>query len=441
MKQPLLLISIALLSIFTLLAQENMFIFQSGSTTTGLETSSIDSMQFSENDTLFTIYDSGDTLISLPVLTIDSITFTSGLPVIRTAKTILTLEQEKVKMAIVLVSAGSSSVTAKGLCWSAYGLPTIDSSKVAPTTATASADSSVVWLTSLDGGSAYYVRAYATNSSGTTYGQLITVRTPDYTLPVIETTSVTYSGNIQALCVGKVTSSGGYPLLKSRGFCYSTSPNPTINDNVVAYGWANGTYQTTITFPAANVTYYVRAYATNNLGTSYGNAIAVTPFTGNVTYNLAFTPASTTEQTYYNLIKTAMDSACYYYNRYTTFSANIYVYYNSGIPTAQASFYGAIGFGPNTWYMHVATAMHEMAHYFGSGTTTVWQNLTVDGVYTGAAATAMLRTVTGNPSAVLYADDTHFWDYGLNYRDEATSVNVYIGHAKIVNAMRTDCGW
>ena len=161
---------------------------------------------------------------------------------------------------------------------------------------------------------------------------------------------------------------------------------------------------------------------------------------GNLTYTIdtGTLPVGTTN---YNLIKIAMDSAMYYYNRYATFTGTIWVYYNEGIPTAQASNHGSIGFGKETGYMHVCTAMHETAHWLGSGTTTVWQNLTVNGVYTGAAATAMLKSLIGNPSGVLYGDDQHFWPYGLNYRSEVTSANDYIFHAKIVNAMKTDCGW
>lgn len=71
------------------------------------------------------------------------------------------------------------------------------------------------------------------------------------------------------------------------------------------------------------------------------------------------------------------------YNRYTTFRGNVYVYYNAGIPTAQASYHGAIGFGPNTTYMWVGTAMHEICHFVGSGTRIEWQALT-NGNWTGS---------------------------------------------------------
>ena len=141
---------------------------------------------------------------------------------------------------------------------------------------------------------------------------------------------------------------------------------------------------------------------------------------GNVTYTLAVDKdANPTE---YNLIKTAMDSACYYFNRYTPFNTNIYVYYNSGIPTAQASYYGSIGFGSNTRYMWVGTAIHEMDHFFGSGTTTAWQSNVVNGKWQGAAANALIKEITNGATTTVSGDSQHFWPYGINQREEITNM-------------------
>jgi len=92
--------------------------------------------------------------------------------------------------------------------------------------------------------------------------------------------------------------------------------------------------------------------------------------------------------------------------------------------------------------MHVSTVMHEIAHWLGSGTTTSWKSHCVNGLWTGPTAVALLKSLTGE---TLYCDNNanlwHFWPYGLNQRSEATSANVYIIHAKLLNAMKTDCGW
>lgn len=430
-KAGFLLLSIAVM--FTIFAQSGMKIYKSDSTILGIGISTIDSMKISDDN--LKLFNSSKSIDSLKVSSIDSILFGDDFPVLRTIEASL-ITQSTAKVGLIIKSKGGSGISKKGVCWSSFPNPTVDSSNVI---SYSTIDSSVVYMTGLTGGNTYYARAFAKNASITTYGQLISLMTLDYTLPEVETTSITSTVNIQALCVGKVISSGGYSVLTVRGFCWSTSDNPTLNDNRVPFGVTNGSYQTYIKFPAANVKYYVRAYATNPLGTTYGSVIAVTPQMGNVTYNLnQGSNPTATEKEYFRLIKIAMDSACYYYNKYTTFSANIYVYYSSGIPTAQASFKGSIGFGPSTTYMHVCTAMHEMAHYMGSGTTTVWQNLTVNGIYTGASASKVLKDLNGE---VLKGDDMHFWPYGLNYRSEVKSAEDYVRHAKIVEAMRKDCNW
>jgi hypothetical protein len=174
------------------------------------------------------------------------------------------------------------------------------------------------------------------------------------------------------------------------------------------------------------------------MGTTYGNEMTVQALMGNVTYTLAQDVIDAGERTH-KLIKTAMDSACYYYNRYTTFRANIWVYYNAGIPTAQASYHGSIGFGPNERYMWVGTAMHEMAHYFGSGTTTTWKNMMVGGLWQGAVGKALCLQLTGQ---TLKGDNNnspvHYWPTGINQREEVSSQTDLINHAKIVKAMLID---
>jgi photosystem II stability/assembly factor-like uncharacterized protein len=68
---------------------------------------------------------------------------------------------------------------------------------------------------------------------------------------------------------GEVTDDAGFAV-SERGFVYSLNPAPTINDNKVSVGSGTGTFNTTITGLDAGVNYYIRAYATNTNGTSYG---------------------------------------------------------------------------------------------------------------------------------------------------------------------------
>ena len=179
-----------------------------------------------------------------------------------------------------------------------------------------------------------------------------------------------------------------------------------------------------------NTTYRVKAHVYKH-GSRPGQNM------GNVTYTLAID--SVALPTPYRLIKEAMDSACMYFSKYTPFSYDIYVYYNSGIPTAQASYHGSIGFGSNTRYMWVGTAMHEMCHWFGSGTTSAWQSKMVGGVWTGAATNALMG------SGVIKGDSQHFWPHGINQKEEITGLGTIaaqqaglINTAKVAKTMIVD---
>ena len=260
----------------------------------------------------------------------------------------------------------------------------------------------------------------------------------DHDLPVVETVSVNYSYTTgKAMCTINIKSNGGCTL-KNRGICWSTNKNPTINDRKSTGGTTTGQFYIQTGVFSVDSTYYLRGFATNCVGTSYSNEVVLKPTTGNITYTLDINPVTYPNE--YKLIKEAMDSACIYYNRYTTFKGNIYVYYNAGIPTAQASYHGSIGFGPSTSYMWVGTAMHEIAHFLGSGTTNSWKANLVSGVWVGAKAKAVIASFgTGE---VLKGDSNsnpiHFWPYGINYRSEVRSATDLIRHVKLVQAMVVD---
>jgi hypothetical protein len=65
----------------------------------------------------------------------------------------------------------------------------------------------------------------------------------------------------------------GGSAVTQRGVCWSTNPNPTIANNVTNNGTGSGSFTSSITGLNANITYYCRAYATNGVGTAYGNQI------------------------------------------------------------------------------------------------------------------------------------------------------------------------
>ena len=165
------------------------------------------------------------------------------------------------------------------------------------------------------------------------------------------------------------------------------------------------------------------------------------PASGGITYTLARASSPTADQTdAYTRITAAMNLAVAEYNCYVATTKALYVTYDTGVATADGNYNGSIRFGASRSYMNQATAQHEVAHTLGVGTYTSWSSFVSGGQWTGAKAVAQLRSLTGNSSAVLYADTQHFWPYGLNQASEATSADDYVINTKMVVALRADMG-
>ena len=443
MKKPGLIFAV-LLFVFQLFSQQTINFFKSDLSVLNIGSSDVDSLKFTLANLQLDIYKNDNSVAGINISMIDSLTFTRTIPQdkpVLSNVSFSSILNTTVKCSFSILSTGGTSITEKGICWSNAENPTIENNKLG---STFSISTTSVDLQGLLAQTPYYVRAYAINAAGISYSNQAAFTTANYTLPSIEIVNSAYDYNTNInRCTVRVPGNGGCALTE-RGICWSTTQNPTTSNSKYSSGTSVGSFYANMTNLVVNTTYYVRPFATNCVGTYYGPQIKVQPLMGNMTFTLDLD--KTAFPTQYNLIKTAMDSACWYYNRFTTFKGNIYVYYNAGIPTAQASYHGSIGFGPSTSYMWVGTAMHEIAHFVGSGTTTGWRNKLVNGIWTGSVANDLLKSWTGE---TLKGDNNsnpiHFWPYGINYRTEITNLGsqqnqqeALIRHAKLVKAMVID---
>ncbi|MCX6244859.1 MAG: fibrobacter succinogenes major paralogous domain-containing protein [Bacteroidetes bacterium] len=178
-----------------------------------------------------------------------------------------------------ITNNGGSEVTARGVCWSLTNqTPTIADNKTTDGTGSGIFVSN---LTGLVENTPYYARAYATNSAGTAYGNVVTFSTAQ--VPVVVTDS---HSNLLLNTVhfsGSITSDGGVFVTK-RGFCWSSAnQNPTIQNDTMVFGNGAGSFSGDIKGLKGQTSYYVRAFATNNYGTGYGSIMSITTIDTTVT--------------------------------------------------------------------------------------------------------------------------------------------------------------
>ena len=172
-----------------------------------------------------------------------------------------------------ITADGGLAVTARGVCWAIGTTPTINNNI---TSNGAGGGSFTSTLTNLLPNTSYFVRAYATNDAGTAYGISYSLTT--FSLPTVITNSITSITALTAISGGNITSNGGAAVTQ-RGVCWSTNPNPSIANNTITNGSGSGSFASNISGLSASATYYVRAYAINIVGVSYGNQQTFTTLT------------------------------------------------------------------------------------------------------------------------------------------------------------------
>ena len=164
---------------------------------------------------------------------------------------------------------GGAEVTERGVCYSTSPNPTTSDTKV---TAGIGGGAFSAKLTGLSIETTYYVRAYAINNKGISYGEQISFQTKKRSTPTIATLTAKNITYTTATIEAEVRDDGGSEVTE-RGICYSISSNPIITDSKVIVGSGVGFFTANLTNLSVETTYYVRAYATNAKGTSYGEEI------------------------------------------------------------------------------------------------------------------------------------------------------------------------
>jgi hypothetical protein len=181
-----------------------------------------------------------------------------------------------------ITSDGGSVITERGFCISKLPNPNI-TNKIKNGSGIGSY---ILNITELTQNTTYYIKTYAINSVGTVYSNEIQFTTLNViSLSTFVASEITFNS---ATLGGSVLSDGGLDIT-SRGICYGTSPNPTIESNIkIINGYGLGSFTNLITGLNHETTYYFRSFGTNSNGTVYGSQESFSTLSLGIGYTESF---------------------------------------------------------------------------------------------------------------------------------------------------------
>ena len=169
-------------------------------------------------------------------------------------------------------SDGGNAIIERGVCWATTNNPTIDDNYIA--NVSTGVGNYKTTITGLSKDKNYYVRAYAITARETVYGNAVSFSTTNV-VPTISTATATGKTGNTGISGGYISDNGGSAIL-ARGICWSTDPNPDLTDSFSTNGTDTGSFVSDLSGLTCLTKYYVRAYATNKVGTAYGDEVSFT---------------------------------------------------------------------------------------------------------------------------------------------------------------------
>ncbi len=196
-------------------------------------------------------------------------------------------------LTVSVATTGDKDISEKGICYSTTNTtPTIDDNTVL------AADDGTATITALAASTTVYARSYAVSLAGIGYSDVVSFTTSDAVAPAVTTADAadddyTDEVNVYMLLSGTITDNGGEEVTEA-GFVISEQQGFATDDSSLRTETVtritNGAFSASLPFETGK-TYYFRAYATNAVGTSYGEEkslstvdAAVPTFAHNVYY-------------------------------------------------------------------------------------------------------------------------------------------------------------
>ncbi len=236
-----------------------------------------------------------------------------------------------------IIDEGDPIYTERGFVYATTHNPMVDSDTKVVATGKGRGEF-VANATELVFGNTYYVRAYATNTQGTAYGEEVVA---DFKAipPQVTTVSVEFKSTTTVYLIGKITNIGD-PEYTERGFIYATIQNPTLDDasvtKVTVAKTSSAQFEKEISISnLSSATYYLRAYVKSSAGTFYGEVLK-------------------TNQEYFSYLKLpTFDFAGYLYHVYPDMGA---MTWSQAVSACNGLSYG----GYDDWYLPNKEELYAM---------------------------------------------------------------------------------
>jgi len=276
-------------------------------------------------------------------------------------------------LASSVTSDGHGTITDAGFVYSTTSGPTVSGSKKSCGAKTGEFSAQI---TGLKDGTKYYVRSYVTNESGTGYGEEVSFTTTAISVPTLSSVTlgtVTYES---ASFTAKVTALNNGTLADA-GFVYSTSQTPDLNSSKISCGKVADLSGKAVSLKASTI-YYVRAYATNEKGTSYSAQASFTtgaaPSIPSVTTGSASSVTSSGASVSGNVTNLGIESGVTQHGHVWSTSSNLSLSSGSkselGSRTSTGSFTSKLtGLKPNVTYYVKAYATNSEGTAYGDAIT------------------------------------------------------------------------
>jgi uncharacterized protein (TIGR02145 family) len=180
----------------------------------------------------------------------------------------------------LIIWDGDTELTECGFCFNTTGNPTLSDSSVAVD----AIKGKITWKPyMLLGGTKYFIRSYAKNEFGIAYGRETYFTTRPNTVPSVNTPYMwSLTHNSASFIDGGISTDNTLDIL-SKGVCWSSSKEPTINDQKIDLGPGTGELGCIIEGLTPGTVYYFRGFASNEVGISYGWTKIIKTYDGYMT--------------------------------------------------------------------------------------------------------------------------------------------------------------